>query len=189
MKLRLILFILGIGLLFSCNRKTEYEKVKQRELESGKIQEDIFLGLKFGMPRKEFFAACWEMNKEGVLMQGAHALMVQYKAEFPSGKMANMFFYPKFEEGKLFYMPVEFQYRDWFPTNPEFSSENLVMDVVAYFEGLYGEGFFKVEDSSGAFAMVKVDGNRLVRVHIKSLSAVSVDILDLRVRDIKDIDS
>ncbi|MCH7398735.1 hypothetical protein MM236_12090 [Belliella sp. DSM 107340] len=189
MKLKLVLMILGIGLFFSCDRKTEYEKVKQRELESGKVVDELFLGLKFGMPRKEFFGTCWELNKEGVLMQGAHALKVQYKPELPSGKMANMFFYPKFEEGRIFYMPVEFQYRDWFPTNPEYSSENLVMDVVAYFEELYGEGFFKVEDSSGAFAMVKVDGNRLVRVHIKSLSAVSVDILDLRIKDIKDIAS
>ncbi|MCH7410061.1 hypothetical protein MM239_11700 [Belliella sp. DSM 111904] len=184
-----LVFLLGITLLASCERKTKYEIIKQKELAKGEVHEDIFLGLTFGMPRKEFFGACWEMNKEGILMQGAHKLMVQYKPELPSGKVANMFFYPKFEEGRIFYMPVEFQYRDWFPTNPEYSSENLRDDVVAYLEQLYGEGFFKVEDSKGASAMVKIDGNRLVRVHIKSLSAVSVDILDMRVKDIKDIAS
>jgi 2-oxoglutarate dehydrogenase E1 component len=47
----------------------------------------------------------------------------------------------------------------------------------------------KVEDSEGAFAMVKIDGNRLIRVYVKNMSAVSVDILDLRVKDIKDIAS
>ncbi|AFL83122.1 hypothetical protein Belba_0463 [Belliella baltica DSM 15883] len=189
MKLKLVLFILGFGLLFSCDRKTEYEKVKQRELESGKVYDDLFLGLKFGMPRKDFFVACWEMNKDGILTNGAHALKVQYKLEMPSGKMANMYFYPKFEEGRIFYMPVEFQYRDWFPTNPEFSSENLVDDVVGYFEQLYGNGFFRVEDSKGTFAMVKIDGNRLIRIYIKNLSGVRVDILDLRIKDIKDIAS
>ncbi|MCH7403734.1 hypothetical protein ACFOUP_11180 [Belliella kenyensis] len=185
----IVIFLLGISIFTSCERKTQYEKVKQKELASGQIFNDIFLGLTFGMERKEFFGACWEMNKEGVLMQGPHVLKIQYKLELPSGKMASMFFYPKFEEGRIFFMPVEFQYRDWFPTNPEYSSENLRDDVVAYFEQLYGEGFFKVEDAKGASAMVKIDGNRLVRVHIKSLSAVSVDILDMRVKDIKDIAS
>lgn len=189
MKLRFILFILSLGLLVSCNRKTEYEKVKEKEMASGEIQEDLFLGLKLGMPRKEFFEVCWEMNQEGILMNGAHELRVNYKAELPSGKKTNMFFYPKFEEEKIFLMQAEFQYLDWFPTNPAYSSENLQEDVVKYFETLYGEGFFKVENSSGTSAMIKIDGNRLVRVYIKSLNAVRVDILDMRVRDIKDITS
>jgi hypothetical protein len=189
MKLKLVLFIIGFGLLFSCNRKTEYEKVKQRELASGKVSEEIFLGIHFGMPRKEFFRVCWEMNKEGILMNGAHALRVQHKPQLPSGEMSYMYFYPKFEQEKIFYMQVEFQYMDWFPTNTKFSAENLVDDVVAYFEGMYGEGFFRVEDSEGAFAMVKIDGNRLIRVYVKSRSEVKVDILDLRVKDIKDIAS
>lgn len=189
MKLKLVLLILSVGLLFSCNRKTEYEKVKQREFESGKVSEDIFLGIHFGMQKKEFFRVCWEMNKEGILMNGAHALRVQYKAVLPSGENSSMYFYPKFNQEKIFYMEVEFQYADWFPTNRKFSAENLVDDVVAYFEGMYGVGFFRVEDSEGAFAMVKIDGNRLIRVYVKSMSAVSVDILDLRIKDIKDIAS
>lgn len=187
MKFRLLVVVLIIILFSSCERKTEYEKVKQKELSSGRVEEELFLGLKFGMERKDFYSTCWEMNKEGILMQGAHSLMVEFKPSLPSGKTASMFFYPEFENGKIFYMPVEFQYSGWFPTNPDFSSQNLLEDVVGYFEELYGKGFFKVEDSKGTFAMVKIDGNRMVRVYIKSLSAVRVDILDLRIKDIKDI--
>ncbi len=181
-------FIL-ISFLFlgSCSFETEYEKVKKKALASGEIYKDLFLGLEFEMSRKAFFEACWEMNRKGILVNGSHELMVHYKPELPSGKMADMYFYPKFENDKIYYMPVEFKYKDWFPTNPEMTSEKLVDDVVALLESWYGKGFFKVEDKSGTYAMVKIDGNRLVRVYIKHLSAVRVDILDMSVKDIKDI--
>ncbi|MGY6558522.1 MAG: hypothetical protein ACXIT9_04505 [Nitritalea sp.] len=185
-----LLLILWISsFLVACSLDSTYEKTKKRELASGQIYEELFLGLEFGMSRKDFFSTCWELNKQGILMNGAHELMVRYQPDLPSGNEANMFFYPRFEGDKLFYMPLEFQYRNWFPTNPATTSEKLVDDVVGLLSSWYGEGFFRVEDKSGAFAMVKIDGNRLIRVYIKDLSAVRVDILDLRVKDIKDISS
>ncbi|WP_245802662.1 hypothetical protein [Belliella pelovolcani] len=182
-----ILVIVAFCLLSSCTLETEYEKIKKRELASGKVYKDLFLGLEFEMARKRFFETCWELNQQGILINGAHELMVRYQPELPSGNPVNMFFYPRFEEEKIYYMPVEFQYQNWFPTNQETTAEKLVADVVELFEGWYGQGFFKVEDKSGAFAMVKIDGNRLIRVYIKSLSAVRVDILDMRIKDIKDV--
>ncbi|MFN3802689.1 hypothetical protein [Belliella pelovolcani] len=182
-----ILVIVGFCLLSSCTLETEYEKIKKRELASGKVYKDLFLGLEFEMARKQFFETCWELNQQGILINGAHELMVRYQPELPSGNPVNMFFYPRFEEEKIYYMPVEFQYQNWFPTNQETTAEKLVDDVVGLFESWYGQGFFKVEDKSGAFAMVKIDGNRLIRVYIKSLSAVRVDILDMRIKDIKDV--
>lgn len=182
-----ILVIVAFCLLSSCTLETEYEKIKKRELASGKVYKDLFLGLEFEMARKQFFETCWELNQQGILINGAHELMVRYQPELPSGNPVNMFFYPRFEEEKIYYMPVEFQYQDWFPTNQNTTAEKLVDDVVGLFEGWYGQGFFRVEDKSGAFAMVKIDGNRLIRVYIKSLSAVRADILDMRIKDIKDI--
>lgn len=187
MQKKITLLLLAITCLVSCNRRTEYQQVKERELSSGSVHKEIFLGLEFGMTRKNFFDACWKMNQEGLLTHGANVLKVHYVAELPSGEIANMYFYPNFEDDKIYHMPVEFQYRDWFPTNPQYSSENLVDDVTAYFENIYGNGFFKVEDKSGTYAMVKIDGNRLIRIYVKSLSAVSVDILDLRIKDITEL--
>ncbi len=179
---------LFVALTFlSCTRSSEYHRIKEKELASGMEYKEIFLGLEFGMTRKNFFDACWKMNQEGLLTQGANALKVHYVAELPSGQVANMYFYPNFENDRIYHMPVEFQYRDWFPTNPKYSSKNLVDDVTAYFEGIYGKGFFKVEDKSGAYAMVKIDGNRLIRIYVKDLSAASVDILDLRIKDITEL--
>ncbi|WP_439490471.1 hypothetical protein [Algoriphagus sp.] len=186
-KSSIFLVLMSSMTLTSCTRKTAYEKIKEKEIASGKIQEDLFLGLKLGMSRKDFYDTCWELNKQGILINGAHELMVKYEAKMPSGKDAYMYFYPKFEEDNIYYMEIEFQYMDWSPTNPEYNSDNLLRDVTGYFETLYNPGFFRVENSSGVFAMVKVDGNRLVRTYVKHLQAVRVDILDLRVKDIKDL--
>lgn len=189
---RLINPILLVVFLFNiqgCSFESEYDKVKREELASGKVVKQLFLGLEFEMTRKQFFDTCWELNRQGILFNGAHELMVRYQPELSSGNKVNMYFYPRFENGEIYYMPVEFQYQNWFPTNPNTTSENLVNDVVKLFEEWYGKGFFKVEAKNGAFAMVKIDGNRLIRVYIKHLSAVRVDILDLRVKDIKQISS
>lgn len=178
-----------VTMLSGCGLETEYDKVKRKELASGKVVEELFLGLEFGMSRQQFFDICWEWNRKGVLTNGPSSLSVQYQPEFASGSKANMFFYPKFEDDLIYYMPVEFKYQNWFPTNPDTSSEKLLEDVMNLLESWYGQGFFRVEDKSGAFAMVKIDGNRLIRVYIKSISEVKVDMLDLRVKDIKQINS
>ncbi len=172
----------------SCMPETEYEKVRKRELASGKVYNDLFLDLHFEMGRKDFFGTCWEHNKKGILTNGAHYLQVLYKPQMPSGKVANMHFYPEFEENKLFFMPVEFIYPEWFPGNEEYSNEALYEDVNKLLESWYGKGFFKVSNQDETIsAMVKVDGNRLIRIYKKDISTVRVDILDLRVRDITEL--
>lgn len=177
-------FILSLFLAFSCTTKSTYEEVKARELKSGKVVEDLFLDLRLGMGRKDFYGTCWEHNKNGILTNGAHYLQVLYNPVFPSGKVANMHFYPKFEEDHLYYMPIEFIYRDWFPGNEEFSIDNLMVDVMGILEKWYGDGFFEVSNKEKTVkAMVKVDGNRVIRVHKKNINTVKVEILDLRIKD------
>jgi hypothetical protein len=185
---RVSILILLIATILACQPKSEYELIKERELSSGKLVEDLFLDLRFGMGRKEFFGTCWEHNKKGILVNGAHHLMVQYKPEMPSGKEVNMFFYPKFEENKLYFMPMEFVYPSWFPGNEEFSNDKLIEDVVALMELWYGDGFFEVANKDRSIrAMVKIDGNRLIRVFKKDISTVRVEMLDLRVKDISEM--
>lgn len=172
----------------SCTPKSEYELIKKRELESGKIVEDLFLDLRLGMGRKEFYGTCWEHNKNGILTNGAHQLMIQYKPEMPSGKNTDMFFYPDFEDNKLYFMPMEFIYTGWFPGNEEFTNDKLIADVVGLMEGWFGKGFFEVTNKNKTIkAIVKIDGNRLVRIFKKDVTSVRVEILDLRVKDISEM--
>ena len=181
-KIYTLLVLLTVAL--SCNPKTEYDKVKERELASGKVVNDLFLDLNFGMDRKTFYGTCWEHNKNGILINGAHHLRILYKPEMPSGKATDMNFYPDFEEDRLVFMPIEFIYQDWFPNKEEFSSTELKKDVVDLLESWYGPGFFEVANKDKTIsAMVKIDGNRLIRVFKKNLTTVRVEIINLNERD------
>ncbi|WP_245889593.1 hypothetical protein [Cecembia rubra] len=175
-------------MLLACQPKSEYQRIKEKELASGKMVEELFLDLRFGMGRKEFFTTCWEHNKNGVLTNGAHYLQVQYKPVMPSGKDALMHFYPQFEDNKLYYMPMEFSYPNWFPGNEEYSNEKLLEDVLGLLKEWYGEGFFEVANRDRSVsAFVKIDGNRLIRVFKKNLTTIRVEMLDLRVKDLSEM--
>jgi len=181
------IIIILLGTISSCAQKTEYDIVKERELSSGKTVDKLFLDLNFGMDKKTFYTTCWEHNKKGILTNGAHHLQIHYKPDMPSGKTADMFFYPTFEEDRIVFMPVEFLYPDWFPNREEYSSTELKKDVVALLETWYGPGFFEVSNKDKTVsAMVRIDGNRLIRVFKKNLTTVRVEMMDLRAMDFKD---
>ncbi|TDQ14698.1 hypothetical protein DFQ04_3288 [Algoriphagus boseongensis] len=168
-------------IFFSC--QSEYEKLEKRELSSGKKVDELFLGLKLGMEKRDFFQTCWDLNKEGLLTNGPTELSVEYSPEMPSGNAAKMRFYPKFLEDKIYLMPIEFQYESWAPWNEELSVDKLREDVLKLMEEWYGPGFIEVsnEDES-KIVYVKMDGNRRIRIFKKSLSAVRVEISDLPVQ-------
>lgn len=166
--------------LFSC--ASEYDKMEKRELDSGRITNNLFLGLELGMDRKAFYDSCTKMNKAGILLDGPTDLMVEYEPTMPSGKPAKMRFYPKYENNKIYLMQVEFSYDGWAPWNEDLTAEKLREDVVALFEEWYGPGFIEVtsEDKSQV-VFVKVDGNRRIRIFKKHISTVRVEISDLPV--------
>lgn len=166
--------------LFSCG--TEYQKLEKSELASGKKVNELFLGLELGMERQAFFDTCWQRNREGILTNGPTELSVVYNAEMPSGNKAKMRFYPKFENEKIYLMPLEFSYDGWAPWNEELDADHLRDDVVKLFENWYGPGFLEVtsEDKSQT-VFVKMDGNRRVRVFKKHISVVRAEISDLPV--------
>lgn len=167
-------------LLFSC--KSEYEKLEEKELSSGKEVKELFLGLELGMEKRAFFDTCWKLNKKGILSDGPSELSVEYKAEMPSGNPAMMRFYPKFEQDKIYMMPVEFTYESWAPWNEELKAEKLREDVVKLFEEWYGPGFIEItSDDKSQIVFVKMDGNRRIRIFKKHISIVRAEISDLPV--------
>ncbi|WP_228527749.1 hypothetical protein [Pararhodonellum marinum] len=185
---QILIGILLIFLFTACQIQSDYEKVKQKELASGEIHNELFLDIHFGMTRKDFYVTCWEHNKNGILRDGANALRIQYKPEVSSGKEVNMFFYPKFEDDKIYYMPMEFKYPAWLPNHTDFTNDLLLEDVIALLESWYGEGFFEVTNKQKTQkAWVKIDGNRHIRVFILNLSIVRAEILDLNVKDYSDL--
>jgi hypothetical protein len=171
-----ILFISACG--------SEYQRLEKRELASGKVVNELFFGIELGMTQKQFFEACWTLNKEGVLTNGPSELSVEHSLVFPSGNPGKMRFYPELdEEGKIYLMPIEFSYDGWSPWNKDLAIELLRTDVVQLFEKWYGEGFIEVtnEDKS-QIAFVKMDGNRRIRVFKKTISSIRAEISDLPIQ-------
>jgi hypothetical protein len=170
--------LLFLSFAFAC--KSPYEKLEAEQLASGKIANELFLGLHLGMERKQFYETCWNLNKEGILTNGPTELSVEYMAEMPSGNPARMRFYPNFLDEKIYMMPVEFTYEGWAPWNEELSVEKLREDVVKLLEQWYGTGFLEVTNQDKSqIAFVKMDGNRRIRVFKKHISVVRVEISDL----------
>jgi hypothetical protein len=173
-----VLFLL---VFLSC--KSEYEKLEERELSSGKRVDELFLGLKLGMEKRDFFQTCWDLNKKGLLTNGPSELSVEYSPTMPSGYPAKMRFYPKFDQEKIFLMPIEFQYEGWAPWNEELSLENLREDVRKLMEEWYGPGFIEVSNEDNSKKVyVKMDGNRRIRIFRRHISAVRVEISDLPIQ-------
>ena len=85
---------------------SEYAQMVKREQARGVRVDSIFLGLKFGDSKKDFFDKCRKLNQEGVTEDGSGAgLKVQVLRKIDStltdGKVY-MYFYPEFNE-KIFF--------------------------------------------------------------------------------------
>lgn len=172
--------ICTVGML-GCNRQSEYHKMVGRELASGAVYDSLFLGLKFGMTSKEFYAHCWKLNKDGLVKQGPQNMTVEYKIK-ELEHAATMNFYPDFYQDKIYEMPVTFAYESWAPWNKSLFADSLQLDVVKLYEKWYGNGFIKIENSEKGPAYVKVDGNRRISI-FKSNNDREVNVLytDLKI--------
>ncbi|MEJ2005934.1 MAG: hypothetical protein P8X57_13465 [Cyclobacteriaceae bacterium] len=176
-----IYIILLTLFLASCYKKGPYREMLDDELASGVRNDSLFLGFHFGMPRKEFYASCWQMNKEGLLIQGPNNLSVQYSLDDELSMPAFMRFYPSFDDnGNIYSMPMEFIFENYAPWNTSTSSDSLILEVKDLFESWYGPGFIKLEDEEGARTVyVKIDGNRRIRLFKRDVSFVAADITDM----------
>ncbi len=175
-----VLLTLATNAIFSqCS--TEYERMLKSEAEKGVRNDSIFMGLYLGMPKKDFFGRCWELNKQGVLRQGPGNLSVQHRLDSSVlGAPAFMRFYPVFKDGKILAMPVEFSFEAWAPWNKDLYSDKLLEQVKKLAEQWYGEGFLKLEhEKKGLVVFVKVDGNREVRLYQKDDARVKMEIINL----------
>ncbi|GAB5525246.1 MAG: hypothetical protein Roseis2KO_31180 [Roseivirga sp.] len=174
-----LLIVLGAS---ACTQKSEYDKLVEKELATNVRQDSLFLGIRFDMDRKEFYAHCWELNKQGVFTQGVGNMSIQYNLDDELKFVGSMQFYPTFTDSAIYEMPVDFQYTEWALWNDKMSNDVLLQDVRALFEKWYGGEFIEVESNDGTMSiLVKVDGNRRVRIFKRNVSTVRAVITDLTV--------
>lgn len=179
----LILIALIIAIL-SCQPKSEYHKLVEKELASGIRNDSIFFGLYLGMSSKDFYTHCWELNKQGLIRQGASNTSVYYQID-DFKYSAGMDFYPQFFEGNIAQMPVIFSYHGWAPWNKHLSVDSLMPEVLGLMEEWHGPGFIEIQNPNpnpllqNPNAFVKVNGNRRISVYALDDARVRVDYVDL----------
>jgi hypothetical protein len=182
--LKLILILVMAGL--SACRQTDmqrYTELVRKERESSKVVNDIYFGISLGMPSKDFYSHCWDLNKKGIFKDGPGNTCVQYNLDNKELKFPGfMTFYPEFKEGKIYSMWTKFEYSGWMPWNKQLSSDSLLPDVLKLYEKWYPKGnpFMKITQEERGDAWVKVDGNRRILIRKYDDMEVKVDYTDTR---------
>ena len=160
----LLLLLISGFIISGCSPRAKYDRMLKRELASGVRNDSLFLGLYFGMPEKDFYLHCWNLNHKGLIKQGETNTTAEFQLKDELKYEAVMDFYPKFNEGKISEMPVTFKYKGWAPWNKTQSSDNLLIAVQKWYEKIYGAGFIKVKHPLHGTAYVKIDGNRRITI-------------------------
>lgn len=160
-----VMVFLSLLLMEGCSPGARYEYRLKRELASGIRYDTLFMGFHLGMTDKDFYTLCWELNREGIIRQSTNNTSVEYDPADKLNHPSTMTFYPKFEDGKIVEMPVQFSYDGWAPWNKELSSSALTEDIKRWYEEEYGPGFIKVTHPVKGKAFTKIDGNRRITIY------------------------
>jgi hypothetical protein len=183
MKGRNLIVVLFAALaVASCSPRSQYDRRLARELRSGIRQDSLLLGLYLGMPEKEFYVHCWNLNKKGLIKQGATNTTVEYQLKNQLNFPAVMDFYPKFNNGKISELPIKIKYLGWTPWNKKMSTDKLQKDILHWYEKIYGRGFIRVVHPVRGAAYVKLDGNRRITIFRENELYVWVLFTDMLVK-------
>jgi hypothetical protein len=180
-KIAWLLPLMITGYLVSgCTPNAKYERRLKHELATGVRYDSLFMGLYLGMPQKDFYIHCWQLNKKGLIRQNHDNTQVEYHMKNELKSPAVMDFYPTFSEGNISEMPVTYRYEAWAPWNKALSSKNLQIDVLRYYKKIYGDGFMTVRHHIRGDMYLKIDGNRRISIITKDdlhVVAVFTDML------------
>lgn len=179
----LILLVVIVGI--SC--QSEYTQTVKQELKTGIVHDSLILGMYMGQTQKEFYAHCWDLNKNKLISQGTGNRYAKFydipdSTEDPLLKM-EVLFYGIFDEDKVMRgMDMKYSFTAWAPWNEDLHSDPLI----EYLKGKYmkdypGNDFLTVESENlNTDVFAKVDGNRQILIYPIDNKEVSVKIEDLR---------
>ena len=184
-KMKKVMYLRGVLLflvvvLMSCKEDTDKKiaQIEATELAKGVRYDSLFLGLYLGMPNKDFYSKCWELNKQGILLAGSGNESVSLKTT-ELKHPATINFYPTFRDNKIVEMPLQFQYDSWAPWVRYAQPDSLQLDVLSLMERKYGRGFIKTNDKIFGLTFTKIEGNRKILIFQKPEMYVRVVFSDL----------
>ena len=160
--------------------QSEYTKLVKDELASGKKNDSIFYNLRFGNTKNEFFRICWDLNKKGLITNGPSnnnvRALVTPRDSTKELKELQMLYYGVFDANDIMTaVDVKFSYTAWAPWNRDLQADKLLPVVQDTLLNWFpGNPFIKVKN-----VLVKVDGNRQIKLYQESDRDVAVLIEDL----------
>lgn len=181
------LLLLGILLVAAQSCKSEYQQYVDRELGTGEVRDSLILGMRMGQTKKDFYATCWELNKQKLITAGTGNQYAKYIVDADTlgdnSKTKDILFYGIFDEADTMRgMDMKYAYQTWAPWNRDRHADTLMNRLrEQYLEGYPGNDFIELEvEGLKAPAMVKIDGNRQILMYPVNNKDVKVRIEDLR---------
>lgn len=144
--------------------------------------DSLFLGFHLGMPQKDFFDHCTELNKQQKITQGPEgSTNVEYRIVGEYDSEISMRFFPTFIDEKIFEMPVTYSYVAWAPWNRQYWAEKLLPKVLENYKEAYGDDFKLINHPTQGKVYYKIDGKRRINLFIKDEQHVQAVFSDLKV--------
>ena len=168
--------------IMSCQTNS-YLELEKRELSSGVRYDSLFLGVKFGMTSKDFYAHCWDLNRQKLITQGPSNNSVRYYLPTESiGQKIEMLFYPVFDNDIVYEVNTTFSYTGWAPWNKETSSDYLIDEVREILSGWYNSKFYEIKNpKNNSTLYTTVSGNRRIVITKVSEREVRARYTDLTI--------
>lgn len=188
-KIFFLLAAFGLSLLASCKSDADlpplerYQRDLAESLATTSRNNNIFLGLELGMPRRGYFDRCTVLNKNKEITMGAGGNAVDYKLKDELPRLATMTFAPDFGEDRksIKAMTVLVSYDDWSPWNKASHADQMLKDLYPFLKETYGGGFYLVPHDDHGSVLVQLEDNRRIAAWVKDERFVQVRITDLSV--------
>jgi hypothetical protein len=173
-----------LGSLWGC--QSDYDRYVAEELASGVTADSLIFGMRIGQTKKDFYAVCWELNRQKLIHQGTGNRTARFVADKDTlgetSSTKDVLFYGIFDENDIMRgMDMTYSYLAWAPWNRNKQADSL-MQVLRhqYVRGYPGNDFIEVEVPGLEHpALVKIDGNRQILMYAKNDKDVVVKIEDL----------
>ncbi len=163
-------------LVTSC--KSEYEQWVSKEMTTGVRNDNLVLGIHFGMTKNDFYRHCLELNSSGAITNGPENSTAQINA--PSDSIA-INFYPDFFQDKVAIFRMYFNHKQWSPWNKALYAEKISPFAIDYLSKTYNTSFREMKTPNGKPFWLSIAGNRQIRLFRKDDKTLACDISDLSV--------
>ena len=175
----MLLSIMVFTGLVACDDRTEYQKEIDLALETGQTYDSLIFDYTFGMSQDDFFEYSWEINKQGLVVNGSGAEIVEDVdwLNYPARRN----FYPNFVDNKIAQFPMIYSYNGWAPWNKHLVADSLMLDVKNYLSTQYNATFESRTIESGDTVLYDVSGNREIRIETIDEQKIRVTFSDLRI--------